>query len=162
MIWYLFPHDIHFDHITHYNAYVHAQCSLRQSFGWNPLFLQAEDMERWAVHFDSLHRASAMASEHREPDMSSCLSHRSVSGVLSTAWEGMSLFGGESLGRTSVDTVQGNLQRTRLVRQIVCLIYLSLEVKSIVKRPVLPNQTSKTCCLFCPKHAARLPFQLEF
>ncbi|XP_057181541.1 coiled-coil domain-containing protein 66 isoform X2 [Triplophysa rosa] len=81
-----------------------------------------EDMERWAVHFDSLHRGVAMASEDREPDISSCLSHRSVSGALSTAWEGISLFGGESLGRASVDTVQGNQQRTSHLRTMTALL----------------------------------------
>ncbi|KAA0712504.1 Coiled-coil domain-containing protein 66 [Triplophysa tibetana] len=81
-----------------------------------------EDMERWAVHFDSLHRGAAMASEVRETDITSCLSHQSVSGGLSTAWEGRSLFGGESLGRASVDTVQGNQQRNSHLRTMTALL----------------------------------------
>ncbi|XP_016365439.1 coiled-coil domain-containing protein 66 isoform X4 [Sinocyclocheilus rhinocerous] len=75
---------------------------------------QAEDIERWAVHFDSLHQPSA--------DTSSCLSHRSVSGALSTAWDGSSAFGGDSLGRASVDTTQGNQQRSSHLRTMTALL----------------------------------------
>uniref|UniRef100_A0A8C1YRM0 Coiled-coil domain containing 66 n=1 Tax=Cyprinus carpio TaxID=7962 RepID=A0A8C1YRM0_CYPCA len=84
---------------------------------------QAEDIERWAVHFDSLHQPSAVGPERGVPDVSSCLSHhRSVSGALSTAWDGMSAFGGDSLGRTSVDTTQGNQQRSSYLRTMTALL----------------------------------------
>ncbi|XP_051764780.1 coiled-coil domain-containing protein 66 isoform X3 [Ctenopharyngodon idella] len=84
---------------------------------------QVEDIERWAIHFDSLHQPSAVGPNRGVPDMSSCLSHhRSVSGALSTAWEGMSAFGGDSLGRASVDTTQGNQQRSSYLRTMTALL----------------------------------------
>ncbi|XP_058615397.1 coiled-coil domain-containing protein 66 isoform X1 [Onychostoma macrolepis] len=84
---------------------------------------QAEDIELWAVHFDSLHRPSAVGPERGVPDTSSCLSpHRSVSGALSTAWDGSSAFGGDSLGRASVDTTQGNQQRSSYLRTMTALL----------------------------------------
>ncbi|XP_026053400.1 coiled-coil domain-containing protein 66 isoform X1 [Carassius auratus] len=83
---------------------------------------QGEDMERWALHFDSLHQPSAVVPERGVPDPSSCLSHRSVSGALSTAWDGSSAFGGDSLGRASVDTTQGNQQRSSYLRTMTALL----------------------------------------
>ncbi|XP_059425919.1 coiled-coil domain-containing protein 66 isoform X1 [Carassius carassius] len=83
---------------------------------------QTEDMERWAIHFDSLHQPSAVVPERGVPDPSSCLSHRSVSGALSTAWDGSSAFGGDSLGRASVDTTQGNQQRSSYLRTMTALL----------------------------------------
>uniref|UniRef100_A0A8C2CYR2 Coiled-coil domain containing 66 n=1 Tax=Cyprinus carpio TaxID=7962 RepID=A0A8C2CYR2_CYPCA len=83
---------------------------------------QAEDIELWAVHFDSLHQPSAVGPERGVPDPSSCLSHRSVSGALSTAWDGSSAFGGDSLGRASVDTTQGNQQRSSYLRTMTALL----------------------------------------
>ncbi|XP_048032243.1 coiled-coil domain-containing protein 66 isoform X4 [Megalobrama amblycephala] len=84
---------------------------------------QVEDIERWAVHFDSLHQPSTVGPDRGVPDMSSCLSHhRSVSGARSTAWEGMSTFGGDSLGRASVDTTQGNQQRSSYLRTMTALL----------------------------------------
>ncbi|RXN13984.1 coiled-coil domain-containing 66-like isoform X1 [Labeo rohita] len=84
---------------------------------------QAEDIERWAVHFDSLHQPLPVGPERGVPDTSSCLSHhRSISGALSTAWDGMSAFGGDSLGRASVDTTQGNQQRSSYLRTMTALL----------------------------------------
>ncbi|XP_067254572.1 coiled-coil domain-containing protein 66 isoform X5 [Chanodichthys erythropterus] len=84
---------------------------------------QVEDIERWAVHFDSLHQPSTVGPDQGVPDMSSCLSHhRSISGALSTAWEGMSTFGGDSLGRASVDNTQGNQQRSSYLRTMTALL----------------------------------------
>ncbi|XP_067272440.1 coiled-coil domain-containing protein 66 isoform X3 [Pseudorasbora parva] len=84
---------------------------------------QVEDMERWAIHFDSLHQPSTVGPERGVPDMSSCLSHhRSVSGALSTAWEGVSAFGADSLGRASVDTTQGTHQRSSHLRTMTALL----------------------------------------
>ncbi|XP_073699831.1 coiled-coil domain-containing protein 66 [Garra rufa] len=84
---------------------------------------QAEDIERWAVHFDSLHQPLPVGPERGVPDTSSCLSqHRSVSGALSAAWDGMSAFGGDSLGRASVDTTQGNQQRSSYLRTMTALL----------------------------------------
>uniref|UniRef100_A0A8B9JPM6 Coiled-coil domain containing 66 n=1 Tax=Astyanax mexicanus TaxID=7994 RepID=A0A8B9JPM6_ASTMX len=63
---------------------------------------QTEDHERWAMHFESFQRRlvpqppTASPSERGEMDVGSSLSHhRSPSGVLSTAWENMSTFGGD-------------------------------------------------------------------
>ncbi|XP_051550397.1 coiled-coil domain-containing protein 66 isoform X2 [Myxocyprinus asiaticus] len=79
---------------------------------------QTEDLERWAVHFDSLHRPLAV-----EPDTSNSLSpHHSVSGGLSTAWEAMSVCGGDSVGRASVDTPYGPQQRARYLRTMTALL----------------------------------------
>ncbi|XP_072521923.1 coiled-coil domain-containing protein 66 isoform X2 [Salminus brasiliensis] len=79
---------------------------------------QAEDHERWAMHFDSFQRRlppqppAVPASDRGEMDVESSLSHhRSPSGVMSTAWENMSTFGGDSMGRASVDTTQGGFQQ---------------------------------------------------
>ncbi|XP_016364813.1 coiled-coil domain-containing protein 66-like isoform X2 [Sinocyclocheilus rhinocerous] len=84
---------------------------------------QAEDSERWAVHFDSLHQPSAVGPERGVPDTSSCLSpHGSVSGALSTAWAGSSAFGGDRLSRASVDTTQGNQQRSSYLRTMTALL----------------------------------------
>ncbi|KAL1250812.1 hypothetical protein QQF64_018608 [Cirrhinus molitorella] len=84
---------------------------------------QAEDIERWAIHFDSLHQPLPVGPERGVPDTSSCLSHhRSVSGAMSTAWDGMSAFGGDSLGRASVDTTQGNQQRSSYLRTMTALL----------------------------------------
>ncbi|XP_051977655.1 coiled-coil domain-containing protein 66 isoform X3 [Xyrauchen texanus] len=79
---------------------------------------QTEDLERWAVHFDSLHRPLAV-----EPDTSCSLSpHHSVSGGLSTAWEAMSVCGGDSVGRASVNTPHGPQQRARYLRTMTALL----------------------------------------
>ncbi|XP_016315020.1 coiled-coil domain-containing protein 66-like [Sinocyclocheilus anshuiensis] len=54
---------------------------------------------------------------------SSCLSpHGSVSGALSTAWAGSSAFGGDRLSRASVDTTQGNQQRSSYLRTMTALL----------------------------------------
>ncbi|XP_056095990.1 coiled-coil domain-containing protein 66 [Rhinichthys klamathensis goyatoka] len=74
---------------------------------------QAEDMERWAVHFDSLLQPSAV------PDPSSGLSpHRPVSGARATARDGVSVCG----GRASVDTTQGVQQRSSHLRTMTALL----------------------------------------
>ncbi|XP_043079006.1 coiled-coil domain-containing protein 66 isoform X3 [Puntigrus tetrazona] len=83
---------------------------------------QAEDIELWAIHFDSLHQPSAEGPKHGVTDTSSCLSHRSISGVLSTAWDSLSAFGGDSLGRASVDTTQQNQQRSSYLRTMTALL----------------------------------------
>ncbi|XP_077088080.1 coiled-coil domain-containing protein 66 isoform X2 [Siphateles boraxobius] len=78
---------------------------------------QAEDMERWAVHFDSLLQPSAV------PDVSSGPSpHRPVSGALASAQAGGSVCGGGSLGRASVDTTQGVQQRSSHLRTMTALL----------------------------------------
>ncbi|XP_056308659.1 coiled-coil domain-containing protein 66, partial [Danio aesculapii] len=84
---------------------------------------QVEDIERWAAHFDSLQQPLTMAPKPEVPDINSCLSHHpSVSGSLSTAWEGMSACGVDSMGRASVDTTQGNKQRTSYLRTMTALL----------------------------------------
>ncbi|KAL7837676.1 hypothetical protein SRHO_G00273870 [Serrasalmus rhombeus] len=90
---------------------------------------QAEDHERWAMHFDSfqrrvpLHPPAVPASDSGDPDMGSSLSHhRSPSGALSTAWEAMSAFGGDSMGRASVDTTQGFQHKCSYLRTMTALL----------------------------------------
>ncbi|XP_065115441.1 coiled-coil domain-containing protein 66 isoform X2 [Paramisgurnus dabryanus] len=84
---------------------------------------QAEDIDRWAVHFDSLRQAFGVDADHREPNMSSSLSQqRSISRALSTAWEGISVIGGENLGRANVETTLDNQQRTSHLRTMTALL----------------------------------------
>lgn len=90
---------------------------------------QAEDHEHWAMHFDSFQKRllpqppTAPPSERGEIDVGSSLSHhRSPSGVLSTAWENMSTFGGDSLGRASVDTAHGFQQKSSYLRTMTALL----------------------------------------
>ncbi|KAI4881038.1 hypothetical protein NFI96_007517, partial [Prochilodus magdalenae] len=89
---------------------------------------QAEDHERWALHFDSFQRRvplhpPAIQASDREPDVGSSLSHhRSPSGALSTAWEAMSTFGGDSMGRASVDTTQGFQHKSSYLRTMTALL----------------------------------------
>ncbi|KAK1799693.1 hypothetical protein P4O66_006231, partial [Electrophorus voltai] len=90
---------------------------------------QAEDHERWAMHFDSFQRGVHLqplpvpAPERGEPDVSSSLSHhRSHSGALSTAWEAMSAFGGDSIGRASVDTTQVFQPKSSYLRTMTALL----------------------------------------
>ncbi|CAM4653109.1 unnamed protein product [Leuciscus chuanchicus] len=78
---------------------------------------QVEDMERWAVHFDSMVQPSAV------PDPSSGPSpHRPVSGALATARDGVSVCGGDSQGRASVDTTRGVQQRSSHLRTMTALL----------------------------------------
>ncbi|XP_055073533.2 coiled-coil domain-containing protein 66 isoform X1 [Misgurnus anguillicaudatus] len=82
---------------------------------------QAEDIDRWAVHFDSLRQASAVVADHREPNIRSSLSQqRSISQALST--EGISVYGGENLGRANVETTLDNQQRTSHLRTMTALL----------------------------------------
>ncbi|KAK2821522.1 hypothetical protein Q7C36_020865 [Tachysurus vachellii] len=70
---------------------------------------QAEDHERWAMHFDSFQRRlPVQPASIAELDVESSLSHhRAPSQALSAAWEAMSSYGLDSMGRASVDTTQG-------------------------------------------------------
>ncbi|KAK7137414.1 hypothetical protein R3I93_017484 [Phoxinus phoxinus] len=78
---------------------------------------QAVDMERWAVHFDSLLQPSAVS------DPSSGLPpHVPVSGALATARDAVSVCGGDGLGRASVDTTQGVQQRSSHLRTMTALL----------------------------------------
>ncbi|XP_076850396.1 coiled-coil domain-containing protein 66 isoform X2 [Brachyhypopomus gauderio] len=90
---------------------------------------QAEDHERWAMHFDSFQRGPHLqplphpVPEGGEPDVGSSLSHhRSPSGALSTAWEAMSTFGGDSVGRASVDPTQAFQAKSRHLRTMTALL----------------------------------------
>ncbi|XP_030634136.1 coiled-coil domain-containing protein 66 [Chanos chanos] len=90
---------------------------------------QAEDHERWAMHFDSLqkrltpHPPLPPASDRGDPESLSSLSHhRSASGAVSAAWDGMSAFGGDSLGRASVDTTRGFTQKSSYLRTMTALL----------------------------------------
>ncbi|XP_073793778.1 coiled-coil domain-containing protein 66 isoform X7 [Danio rerio] len=82
---------------------------------------QVEDIELWAAHFDSLQQPLTVAPKPEVPD-SSLSHHPSVSGSLCTAWEGMSACGADSLGRASVDTAQGNKQRSSYLRTMTALL----------------------------------------
>ncbi|XP_036387553.1 coiled-coil domain-containing protein 66 [Megalops cyprinoides] len=80
---------------------------------------QAEDHERWAMHFDSLQKR---APSQPELPARSITHQMSPTGVLSVASEGMSPFGGDSLGRVSVDTTRGVPQRASYLRTMTALL----------------------------------------
>ncbi|XP_062400805.1 coiled-coil domain-containing protein 66 isoform X3 [Sardina pilchardus] len=75
---------------------------------------QAEDHDRWAMHFDSLHKSlvpqpSFLPYDKGEAELGSSLSrHHSPSRTMSSGWEAISLSGRDSQGRSSVDTTSGN------------------------------------------------------
>ncbi|KAF7693144.1 coiled-coil domain-containing protein 66 isoform X1 [Silurus meridionalis] len=87
---------------------------------------QAEDHERWAMHFDSFQRR--LPAQHHPPAAEidhhgSSLSHyRAPSQALSTAWEGMSTYGMDSMGRASVDTTQSFQPKTSYLRTMTALL----------------------------------------
>lgn len=99
--------------------YIYAYCNLsavtRRLKVHTGFFSQAEDHERWAMHFDSFQRRlPVQPPSSAELDMGSSLSHhRTPSQALSTAWEAMSSCGGDSMGRASVDTTQGFQPKAR-------------------------------------------------
>ncbi|XP_060766014.1 coiled-coil domain-containing protein 66 isoform X2 [Neoarius graeffei] len=79
---------------------------------------QAEDCERWAMHFDSFQRHIPA-----QLDMGSSLSHhRAPSQALSTASDATSTYGGDSMGRATVDTTQGFQPRTNYLRTMTALL----------------------------------------
>ncbi|XP_041945927.1 coiled-coil domain-containing protein 66 isoform X2 [Alosa sapidissima] len=75
---------------------------------------QAEDHDRWAMHFDSLHKSllpqpSFLPYDKGEAELCSSPSrHHSPSRTLSSGWEAVSVSGRDSQGRSSVDTTSGN------------------------------------------------------
>ncbi|KAM9444563.1 coiled-coil domain-containing protein 66 [Clarias gariepinus] len=85
---------------------------------------QAEDHERWAMHFDSFQRRlPAQPPPTGELDIGSSLSHHHApSQALSTAWEAMSTCGGDSMGRASVDNTQGFQPKTSYLRTMTALL----------------------------------------
>ncbi|XP_058230277.1 coiled-coil domain-containing protein 66 isoform X2 [Hemibagrus wyckioides] len=85
---------------------------------------QAEDHERWAMHFDSFQRRlPVQPPSSAELDMGSSVSHhRAPSQALSTAWEAMSSYGGDSMGRASVDTTQGFQPKASHLRTMTALL----------------------------------------
>ncbi|MCI4390295.1 hypothetical protein PGIGA_G00121100 [Pangasianodon gigas] len=85
---------------------------------------QAEDHDRWAMHFDSFQRRlPVQPPPAAELDVGSSLSHhRSPSQALSTTWEAMSAYGGDSMGRASVDTTQGFQPKSSYLRTMTALL----------------------------------------
>ncbi|XP_041743248.2 coiled-coil domain-containing protein 66 isoform X4 [Coregonus clupeaformis] len=88
---------------------------------------QAEDHERWAMHFDSPQMRVPLqvpvAAERGKSEPLSSLSHqRTASGALSVAWDGASTYGGDSLGRASVDTTGGFPQKASHLRTMTALL----------------------------------------
>uniref|UniRef100_A0A673YRY5 Coiled-coil domain containing 66 n=1 Tax=Salmo trutta TaxID=8032 RepID=A0A673YRY5_SALTR len=85
---------------------------------------QAEDHERWAMHFDSPQmRVPLQAPVAAERGESEPLSHqRTHFGALSVAWDGASTYGGDSLGRASVDITGGFPQKASHLRTMTALL----------------------------------------
>ncbi|KAK3536574.1 hypothetical protein QTP86_013769 [Hemibagrus guttatus] len=85
---------------------------------------QAEDHERWAMHFDSFQRRLPVQPHSTaELDMGSALSHQCTpSQALSTAWEAMGSYGGDSMGRASADTTPGFQPKARYLRTMTALL----------------------------------------
>ncbi|XP_066554360.1 coiled-coil domain-containing protein 66 isoform X2 [Amia ocellicauda] len=88
---------------------------------------QTEDHERWAMHFDSLQKrtpAQLPLTTERAEQPSTC-SHAqplSVRGALSTTCDGANLWGGDNLGRASVDSTTGPIQKTGHLRTMTALL----------------------------------------
>ncbi|XP_029539861.2 coiled-coil domain-containing protein 66 isoform X2 [Oncorhynchus nerka] len=84
---------------------------------------QAEDHERWAMHFDSPQmRVPLQAPVAAERGESEPLSQRTHLGALSVAWDGASTYGGSSLGRASVDITGGFPQKASHLRTMTALL----------------------------------------
>nr|XP_029539862.1 coiled-coil domain-containing protein 66 isoform X3 [Oncorhynchus nerka] len=84
---------------------------------------QAEDHERWAMHFDSPQmRVPLQAPVAAERGESEPLSQRTHLGALSVAWDGASAYGGDSLGRASVDITGGFPQKASHLRTMTALL----------------------------------------
>ncbi|XP_062842503.1 coiled-coil domain-containing protein 66 isoform X2 [Trichomycterus rosablanca] len=93
---------------------------------------QAEDHERWAMHFDSFQRRLPVQPpptlpipglDRGENEMGSSLSHHHYpSRPVSTAWDNMSAYGGDSISRASVDTTQGFQPRSSYLRTMTALL----------------------------------------
>ncbi|XP_035243387.1 coiled-coil domain-containing protein 66 [Anguilla anguilla] len=89
---------------------------------------QAEDHERWAMHFDSLQmRAPSQPAQgpergERDTPARSATQQLSPSGALSVTSEETSPLGGDSLGRLSVDTTRGIAPRASYLRTMTSLL----------------------------------------
>ncbi|XP_075996357.1 coiled-coil domain-containing protein 66 [Genypterus blacodes] len=80
---------------------------------------QTEDHERWASHFDSLHRKSLLSAP---PPAEAPPARSDASSSLSLVWEAMSSCGAESLSRASVDTTAGQPARASYLRTMTALL----------------------------------------
>ncbi|XP_038862988.1 coiled-coil domain-containing protein 66 isoform X3 [Salvelinus namaycush] len=85
---------------------------------------RAEDHERWAMHFDSPQmRVPLQAPVAAQRGESEPPSHqRTHFGALSVAWDGASTYGGDSLGRASVDITGGFPQKAIHLRTMTALL----------------------------------------
>ncbi|XP_048879618.1 coiled-coil domain-containing protein 66 isoform X2 [Brienomyrus brachyistius] len=89
---------------------------------------QGEDLERWAMHFDSLQKRAPSQPPATEGRDSGSPSARYTARPLSPpsssslAWEGTSTIAGDHLGRVSVDSSTGGGQRSNHLRTMTALL----------------------------------------
>ncbi|XP_010880377.2 coiled-coil domain-containing protein 66 isoform X1 [Esox lucius] len=84
---------------------------------------QAEDHERWAMHFDSPQMRVPLQAPVGQSEPSSLHNHhRTRSGALSVAWDDASNYGEDSLGRASVETARTIQQKASHIRTMTALL----------------------------------------